>query len=82
MPEVTMDLKAFMLRAEVLKLYRHILRSLRDVPSATDRSQMQQFARQDFELNRHLKDNYAIKLALHNGRKSFERLSQNLDRTK
>lgn len=77
-----MDLKAFMLRAEVLKLYRHILRSLKDVPSATDRKQLQQWARQEFELNRHLTDDYAVKLALHNGRKSFDRLSRNIIRAK
>ena len=77
-----MDLKGFMLRAEVLKLYRHILRSLKDVPGAADRKHLQQWARQEFELNRHLKDDYAIKLALHNGRKSFERLSRNIVRSK
>ena len=77
-----MDLKRFMLRSEVLRLYRHILRELRGVPNPADRKRLVEWARQDFELNRHLQDDYSIKLALSNGRKSFDRLSRNILRSR
>lgn len=54
-----------MLRAEVLKLYKQMLRLVRKIPDQNQRQQLQNFIRQDFELNKSIEDevsNYAYKV--------------------
>lgn len=46
----------FMLRTEVLKLYKQMLRLVRKIPDQSQRQQLQNFIRQDFELNKNLED--------------------------
>lgn len=45
-----------MLRTEVLKLYKQMLRLVRKIPDQSQRQQLQNFIRQDFELNKKLED--------------------------
>lgn len=45
-----------MLRTEVLKLYKQMLRLVRKIPDQSQRQQLQNFIRQDFELNKNLED--------------------------
>lgn len=42
-----------MLRTEAIKLYRNILRQLQHLPDKTQRKEIQEWARQDFEAHRH-----------------------------
>lgn len=46
----------FMLRGEVLKLYRDMLRCLRQIPSESDRKDMCQWVREDFKANKDVSD--------------------------
>ena len=46
----------FMLRSEVLKLYRDILRTVRKIPDDHYREEMKIWAQQDFKKNMHLTD--------------------------
>ena len=43
-----------MLRSEVLKLYRDILRAVRKIPDDLYREEMKNWAQHDFRKNRHL----------------------------
>lgn len=45
-----------MLRSEVLKLYRDILRTIKKIPDDFYRKEMAQWARDDFKKNKHLSD--------------------------
>ena len=45
-----------MLRSEVLKLYRDILRTVRKIPDDHYREEMKIWAQQDFKKNMHLTD--------------------------
>ena len=46
----------FMVRSEVLKLYRSILRTVRRIPDEYYRGEMTNWARRDFKSNKHLTD--------------------------
>ena len=45
-----------MVRSEVLKLYRDILRTVRKIPDEYYREEMARWARRDFKTNKHLTD--------------------------
>jgi hypothetical protein len=45
-----------MLRSEVLKLYRNILRTVKKIPDEYYRNEMKYWARDNFENNKHLTD--------------------------
>lgn len=46
----------FMLRQQVLKLYREALRTIREVKDESQRRELQMWARHDFESNKHVED--------------------------
>lgn len=45
-----------MLRSQVLRLYKDMLKKIYEIPDKTNRQQLQQFVRQEFEINRHNTD--------------------------
>ena len=49
-----------MIRSEVLKLYRDILRATKKIPDEYYRDEMARWARQDFKNNKHLSDEVCI----------------------
>ena len=51
-----------MLRVEALKLYRNILRQTYKLPDKTQQVELRQWARSDFEINRHHTDEVNMKL--------------------
>ncbi|KAK7081722.1 LYR motif-containing protein 2, partial [Halocaridina rubra] len=53
LPQATMSLKQFMLRAEAIKLYRNILRQLQKLPDKIQRKEIRDWARAEFEIHRH-----------------------------
>ena len=53
-----------MLRAEVLKLYRDILRTVKKIPDEYYRNEMKCWARDDFKNNKHLTDE--VTFLIHN----------------
>ncbi|XP_049872636.1 LYR motif-containing protein 2 [Pectinophora gossypiella] len=78
LPKQALSLKQFMLRQEVLKLYRDIFRTLRLVPDEKDRQDLKVWAKTDFRNNMHQTDEHRIKMMLLHGRKSLESLQKTL----
>ncbi|XP_048765998.1 LYR motif-containing protein 2-like [Ostrea edulis] len=76
LPRNLMSLERFMLRSEVLKLYKHMLRLVREIPDRNQRQQLQIFIRQDFELNKNLQDEGAIKMNIARGKNSLKELER------
>ncbi|XP_015524179.1 LYR motif-containing protein 2 [Neodiprion pinetum] len=82
LPRSAMSLKQFMVHQEVLKLYRNIMRTIRQVPDEMDRRYLRDWARNDFRSNRDIKDEFAIKSLIIHGENSLAELRRNLNRTK
>lgn len=68
----------FMLRQEVLKLYREIFRITKYVPDKTTQSELRDWARTDFRNNMYHEDETTIKALLHHGKKSLKDLQHSL----
>ncbi|EDV98059.1 LYR motif-containing protein 2 [Drosophila grimshawi] len=78
LPKAALSLKQFMLRQEVLKLYREIWRATRLVPDKHSQRELRDWARHDFNLNRGQSDEVAIKMLLQSGRRSLNELQTSL----
>ncbi|XP_045450025.1 LYR motif-containing protein 2 [Melitaea cinxia] len=78
LPKSTLNLKQFLLRQEVLKLYRDIFRTIRKVSDERTRMEMKEWARTDFRNNKHHTDETTIKSMLYYGRKSLKDLQKSL----
>lgn len=71
-----MPAAAFMLRAEVLKLYRSMVRVTYRIHDISQRKDLQQWIRTDFDNNKNLTDEEAIRMMLSKGRLSLRELEQ------
>ncbi|XP_076055008.1 LYR motif-containing protein 2 isoform X4 [Oratosquilla oratoria] len=76
LPPNAMSLKRFMLRNEVLKLYRSILREIQKLPDKSHQQELQAWARNDFEAQRHCDDEVAIKQYIQIGYRQLKSLEQ------
>ncbi|XP_054273320.1 LYR motif-containing protein 2-like [Macrosteles quadrilineatus] len=74
-----LSLKQFMLRQQVLKLYRDILRSIKQIPDKESQRDLRQWARHDFETNKHHTEEITIKMMIKHGERSLKELQQSLD---
>ncbi|BET00925.1 unnamed protein product [Nesidiocoris tenuis] len=74
-----MSLKEFMLRKQVLQLYRDILRAIKEIPSPEDRKYMKDWAKSDFLANKHHTDEMTIKMMIKHGERSLKELRQSLE---
>ncbi|XP_050067673.1 LYR motif-containing protein 2 [Anopheles maculipalpis] len=79
LPKAALSLKQFMLRQEVLKLYRSIFRTIRQVPDASSRRELREWARADFRSNRNQTDELAIKMLLQHGNRNLKELQTSLE---
>lgn len=77
-PQATMTLKQFMVRQQVLKLYRSLLRAIRGIPDEGNKNEVLQWVRTDFKNNKHHTDEYVIKMLIHHGERQLKQLQQNL----
>lgn len=68
-----------MLRQEVLKLYREIFRTIRQVPDSTSRRELGEWARGDFRNNAHHTEEIVIKMLMQHGRRSLTELQTSLN---
>lgn len=75
-----MSLKRFMLRTEAIKLYRNILRQLQHLPDKTQRQEIREWTRQDFEAHRHHEDEDMIKRLIMQGKQQLEELEKTIKR--
>uniref|UniRef100_A0A6B2EIK5 LYR motif-containing protein 2 n=1 Tax=Phlebotomus kandelakii TaxID=1109342 RepID=A0A6B2EIK5_9DIPT len=78
MKQRALTLKQFMLRQEVLRLYRDIFRTIRRVPR-DGQQELQEWARRDFRTNSHHTDETTIKMLLQYGRRSLNELKNSLE---
>lgn len=68
----------FMLRQEVLKLYRTIFRTIRHVPDQSSRHELREWARADFRANKHHTEELAIKMLMQHANRSLKELQTSL----
>jgi hypothetical protein len=74
-----LNLKQFMLRQEVLKLYRDLYRTINKVPDESSKKELKLWLREDFKKNKGLSDEIAIKMGIQVGLRSLKELSQSLE---
>ncbi|XP_059057580.1 LYR motif-containing protein 2 [Achroia grisella] len=78
LPKTTLNLKQFMIRQEVIKLYRDIFRTIKLVSDENTRQELKEWARADFRNNMHHTDESTIKARLYYGQKSLKDLQHSL----
>ncbi|GMH40347.1 hypothetical protein BSKO_08251 [Bryopsis sp. KO-2023] len=74
------DLRTFILRGEVIRLYRGFLREARRFPADTKGDILGQI-RHQFDINRGAFDPYAIKYLLSDGRAQLKSLKSIIEKT-
>ncbi|KAK3748808.1 hypothetical protein QZH41_016021 [Actinostola sp. cb2023] len=60
LPPNTLSLKQFLVRRQVLTLYRDIMKTLKDVQNPQHRSELKTWAREEFKQNKHEKDEVSL----------------------
>jgi len=82
LPSNVLNLKRFLLRQQVLTLYREVLKTVRSVADENQRKQLRDWARTDFKVNKYHDDEDTIKMLLIKGRRSLEELKGILSKTR
>jgi len=79
-----LTLKQFMVRQEVLKLYRTFFRTIRQLPDERQKVEVADWVRSDFKSNKgvSVEDEVQIKSLLYNGEKMLRELKQSVDLSK
>ena len=83
--KVTLTLKEFMLRQEVIKLYRNFFRTIKQLPDPVQRKEVADWVRSDFKTyakSSSLKDEDHVKSLLFQGSKTLNELKQSVDFSK
>ncbi|KAI1173588.1 complex 1 LYR protein [Nemania sp. FL0916] len=75
----TLSLEHFLQRAQVLALYRTILRDTRHIGDAAARSETRAFARAEFERHRGVTDLNHIRYLLSTGRTEWQSMGRYID---
>lgn len=74
-----LNLKQFMLRQEVLKLFRDLYRTISKVPDENSRRELRLWLREDFRKNKNLTDEITIKMSIQVGMRSLKELENSLE---
>jgi len=74
-----LTLKQFIVRGEVLGMYRKMLREVYKVKDKTHRDQLLQYVRAEFEINKHHTEEDAIKGHLMQAQRHLRELEQTID---
>ena len=81
----TLTLKQFMLRQQVLKLYRDFFRTTARLEDAGQREEIRALIRADFRANKNIDSNMEedkVKSLMFHGQKMLQELKQNVDLSK
>ena len=81
----TLTLKQFMLRQQVIKLYRDFLRTTAKLEDAGQREEIRALIRADFRANQNSNssiEEHKVKALLFHGEKMLQELKQNVDLSK
>jgi hypothetical protein len=65
------DLKYFIIRTNVLLLYREIHKFTYKIPDKSTRKELQSFIRNEFEMNKNVENRKKIEFLIGNGRKKI-----------
>ncbi|GLH07162.1 LYR motif-containing protein 2 [Gryllus bimaculatus] len=74
-----MNLRQFMVRGRVLKLYREFLRSIKEIPDQSSKQELFDWVHKDFRKFMHETDEFKIRSLIVNGERSLKELQQNLE---
>ena len=79
-----LTLKQFMLRQEVLKLYRTLFRTLRQLPDKSQQLETAAWVREDFKANKNIdvSQEDRIKALVYQGQKMLNELKNNVEFSK
>ncbi|XP_053560357.1 LYR motif-containing protein 2, partial [Bombina bombina] len=72
----------FLLRQQVLSLYRRIYRAIRLIPDAADRRSMAEWAREEFKRNKGATEEVTIKMMISQGQRQLQELERALQLAK
>jgi len=71
-----MTLRQFMMRSQVLSLYREALRAIKLVDNESERDYLRKWVRDDFEANRHHTDEAVVRMVLTQGKNQVKELKE------
>jgi bacillopeptidase F (M6 metalloprotease family) len=77
--KTAMNLKQFLMKQQVIKLYKDFLRTIKQVPDETSRYEIKQWLRNDFQLNKSQIDEMQIKMSIQYGKRSLKELKNSLE---
>ncbi|KAL1454442.1 hypothetical protein WDU94_010697 [Cyamophila willieti] len=77
-PQSTLSLRHFLLRAEVISLYRTFLRTAKEIPDEKSRQEMIGWIRQEFKANKHLTDETSIKMMIQYGQRGLKEVESSV----
>ncbi|XP_053314007.1 LYR motif-containing protein 2 [Spea bombifrons] len=78
LPPGALSLRQFVLRRQVLGLYRDILRAARKIPDPGDRRSAADWARQEFKRNKGETEQVAVRLLISQGQTQLQQLEKAL----
>ncbi|XP_040191665.1 LYR motif-containing protein 2 [Rana temporaria] len=78
LPPAAFSLRQFLLRQQVLGLYRRILRGVRQIPDPADRRYMKEWARGEFRRNQTATDEVTIRMMITQGKQQVQKLETTL----
>ncbi|XP_030638596.1 LYR motif-containing protein 2 [Chanos chanos] len=78
LPPAALTLKQFLQRQKILSLYRNMLRAIRQVPDATDRKYLTDWAREEFKRNKDATNQDAIRMMITQANMHLEDLKRSL----
>ncbi|XP_045401485.1 LYR motif-containing protein 2-like [Lemur catta] len=78
LPLVTVTLKQFVRRLQVLLLYRRILQAIRQVPNDSDHKYLKDWAREEFKRNKSATEEVTIRMMITEGNIQLKELEKTL----
>ncbi|XP_059355160.1 LYR motif-containing protein 2 [Carassius carassius] len=78
LPPAALSLKQFLQRQKVLGVYRDLLRSIRRIPTESDRRYLRDWAREEFKRNKTETDQDVIRMMLTQAHNHLEDLRRSL----
>ncbi|KAM8939018.1 LYR motif-containing protein 2 [Pelodytes ibericus] len=82
LPPAALSLRQFMVRQQVLGLYRKILRAVRQIPDTADRHYMKEWATEEFKRNKGETEEVTIRMMITQGQRQLQTLENSLQLAK
>ncbi|XP_071982566.1 LYR motif-containing protein 2 [Engystomops pustulosus] len=82
LPPAALTLRQFLVRQQVLGLYRRILRAVRQIPDPGDRTYMRDWARGEFRRNKETSDEITIRMMVSQGERQVQEMERALQLAK